>query len=131
MPDDPMKPFPLEIFMRDYYEPRLFPRILNGKRFNARSVADLNRVQPEVQIISIESQSNDPALVTVKLKMARAKGEYGIGERKVRRSGAGLAIRCLRRAPVSGRADGGQFDDGDGSGDLRQSGERHESDGKF
>jgi hypothetical protein len=34
MPDDPLTPLPLEIFMRDYYEPRLLPRILAGEKFN-------------------------------------------------------------------------------------------------
>ncbi|HEX8560500.1 MAG TPA: hypothetical protein VF668_20565, partial [Pyrinomonadaceae bacterium] len=31
-PDDPLKPLPLEIFMRDYYEPRLLARIIAGER---------------------------------------------------------------------------------------------------
>jgi len=36
MPDDPMKPLPLKMFLRDYYEPRLLPRILRGEKFNTR-----------------------------------------------------------------------------------------------
>ncbi|HWS56218.1 MAG TPA: WD40 repeat domain-containing protein, partial [Pyrinomonadaceae bacterium] len=42
--DDPLRPLPLEIFMRDYYEPRLLSRLLAGERFGpVRSLADLNR----------------------------------------------------------------------------------------
>ena len=43
MPDDPLTPLPIEIFMRDYYEPRLLSRILNGEQFkpvNSREVLD-------------------------------------------------------------------------------------------
>jgi WD40 repeat protein len=40
MSDDPFTPLPLEIFMRDYYEPRLLPRILAGEKFRpVRSLA--------------------------------------------------------------------------------------------
>lgn len=32
MPDDPMHPLPMEIFMRDYFEPRLLARVFNGEK---------------------------------------------------------------------------------------------------
>jgi len=46
--DDPLHALPLEIFMRDYYTPRLLARIMNGEELPPiRSIAEIkNRVQP-------------------------------------------------------------------------------------
>ncbi len=52
-PDDPYRPLPLEIFMRDYYEPQLLPRLIAGRGDELRPVpplSGLNRIQPEVTI---------------------------------------------------------------------------------
>jgi WD40 repeat protein len=55
VPDDPYTPLPLEIFMRDYYEPKLLPRVLSGAKFKPiRPLAELNRVQPGVKIMKVE-----------------------------------------------------------------------------
>lgn len=56
--EDPLNPVPLEILMRNYYEPNLFSRTLRcteegtcGQEFKSLpSVAAINRVQPEVTI---------------------------------------------------------------------------------
>jgi WD40 repeat protein len=53
--DDPLTPLPLEVFMRDYYEPRLLPRLLTGEALPAiRDIGQLNRVQPHVEITHID-----------------------------------------------------------------------------
>jgi WD40 repeat protein len=67
-PDDPLKPLPLEIFMRDYYEPRLLARIISGEKFApVRALAEVNRAQPQVRIASVRQVEGHPedALVTV------------------------------------------------------------------
>jgi WD40 repeat protein len=47
--DDSLKALPLEIFTREYFEPGLLGRLLRGESFSEqRSVAELNRAQPEV-----------------------------------------------------------------------------------
>ncbi len=59
--DDPFKPAPLEIFMRDYYEPQLLPRILECHREGncdrefkpLPNIGELNRVQPPVKITNV------------------------------------------------------------------------------
>ena len=80
-PDDPFKPLPLEIFMREYYEPRLLQRILAGERFRSvRPLASLNKVQPQVKITSIEPQANSTDTVAVTVEVA------GVSE-KSRRKG--------------------------------------------
>jgi WD40 repeat protein len=69
MPDDPMRPLSPEIFMRNYYEPRLLPRVLSGDKFKSiRLLGELNRIQPHVEIVKIEpGDSPDVAKVTVEV----------------------------------------------------------------
>lgn len=56
-----LKPLPLDIFMRDYYEPRLLSRILRCTRENncntefkpVRDLSRINRTQPTVEITKV------------------------------------------------------------------------------
>jgi WD40 repeat protein len=76
MPDDPFKPLPVEIFMRDYYEPRLLVRILAGEKFKpVRTLSDLNRVQPVVKIDKIELQKTAPDSVAVTVEVTSIRSE--------------------------------------------------------
>ncbi len=73
IPDDPLHLLPLEIFTRDYYEPRLLPRILSGEVFKPVSkILDLNRVQPAVEIAAVERDRDHPDRINVSVKVARA-----------------------------------------------------------
>lgn len=75
-PDDPLRTLPLEIFMRDYYEPRLLARLLAGERFRpVRSLADLNRAQPRVEIKSVERRKDDDGLASVTVEVERAAAD--------------------------------------------------------
>jgi WD40 repeat protein len=75
VPDAPFTPLPLEIFIRDYYEPRLLPRLLAGEKFkDVPSLANLNRVQPKVEIKEI-SKPDEQGRVSVTVAVARAKSE--------------------------------------------------------
>jgi hypothetical protein len=82
MPDDPLRPLPPEIFMRDYYEPNLLGRLLACHEAEAkgsnptactqafkpvRSLTLLNRIQPDVQIVSVrkDPERHDTVLVEV------------------------------------------------------------------
>jgi WD40 repeat protein/uncharacterized caspase-like protein len=82
MPDAPFRPLLPEIFMRDYYEPRLLPRLLacSGREATdpgacerafrpIRPLASLNRVQPEVRILGVrrDQSSANFALVDVEV----------------------------------------------------------------
>ena len=56
MSDDPLYPSPAEVFLRDYYEPRLLPRLLAGEPLpSVRPLTQLNRVQPVVTVSVIPS----------------------------------------------------------------------------
>ncbi len=81
MPDDPFTALPIEIFMRQYYEPRLLPRLLAGDEFNQiSSLTSLNRSQPNVRITKIESEPNAPdqVAVTVEVEKAVKSGVYDL-----------------------------------------------------
>lgn len=71
MPDDPFRALPLEIFMRDYYEPRLLPRVLAKEKLPAiRSLAELNRAQPMIKFKTIEVEDAPAGLVAVTVEIA-------------------------------------------------------------
>jgi len=74
MPDAPLTPLPIEIFMRDYYEPRLLPRVLAREKFKAvRDFSTLNRTQPEVKITDIQPDSAETVQVTVEVANVKSK----------------------------------------------------------
>lgn len=102
LPDDPMRALPAEIFMRDYYEPRLLPRILAGEKFKPiTSLSDLNPVQPRVTISSILYQ-NGVDTVTVSVDVASAAGEFQRGGKKVELKTGVYDLRLFRDGQMVG-----------------------------
>ncbi len=76
MSNDPLKPLPLEIFMRQYYEPRLLARILAGEKLKPLpSLAELNRTQPEVKIIDISPDSSETVQVTIEVANVKSAAQ--------------------------------------------------------
>jgi WD40 repeat protein len=67
--DEPLRPLSAEIFMRDYYEPRLLRRVLDGETFrDVRSLAGLDRAQPVIQVTQIKAGSKPGTMdVTVEV----------------------------------------------------------------
>jgi hypothetical protein len=73
LPDQPLIPKPLELYMRQYYEPGLLPRVLRCAEENncdaefkpLPSIAEINRVQPRVEIKEIRARANEADLVDV------------------------------------------------------------------
>ena len=56
-PDEPFRALPPEIFLRDYYQPKLLPILLRGEKLpEVRSLADLNRAQPQVDLLKVEPE---------------------------------------------------------------------------
>lgn len=75
-PDAPLTPLSFEIFMRDYYEPRLLPRLLKGEKLSeVPSLAELNRTQPKVEKITVLSRPGNPESVDVKVAVTSVAGQ--------------------------------------------------------
>lgn len=79
LPDDPLHAFPLEIFMRDYYTPRLLSRTLNGETLpSVRSIAEIkNRAQPDVSIASVAASKTHPGHADVIVHAVNHTDEKG------------------------------------------------------
>ncbi|WP_432729955.1 caspase family protein [Variovorax sp. W6] len=80
MRDDPMRALDPELFMRDYLEPRLLPRLMECKAEEARRpeacteafasirpVDTLNRARPDIEFLGVEPGPNNT--VTVRLRV--------------------------------------------------------------
>jgi WD40 repeat protein/uncharacterized caspase-like protein len=81
LPDDPMRPVPFEIFMRDYYEPRLLTRLLAGETFDpVESVASRNRTQPRVAISRVYRSPDRPDTVSVSVEVESVAGAAAAGQ---------------------------------------------------
>jgi WD40 repeat protein len=77
MPNKKMRPFPLEIFMKKYYEPKLLARIRNKEQFiKIPPLTSLNLDQPEVKIIDIKPNPNNPGMVSVSVELGMGESEF-------------------------------------------------------
>jgi len=87
-PEDPLKPLPLETFMRDYYEPRLLARILSGERLApVRALASVNRAQPRVTITAVEQMKERPEFARVTVEVERPADGSGVYNLRLFRDG--------------------------------------------
>jgi WD40 repeat protein len=100
-PDDPLHPLPLEIFVRDYYEPRLLPRLLAGEKLRGiRPLLGLNRAQPIVKITGIEQQRERPELVSVSVEAT--SGVFKPQTRGLARHSGVYDLRLFREGQLVG-----------------------------
>ena len=67
--DTPLDTLPVEVFMKQYYEPRLLPRLLGQDTFvSIPNLATVNRQQPGVSFQRIQSQSEQTVSVTINVR---------------------------------------------------------------
>lgn len=96
MPDDPFKALPIEIYLRDFYEPRLVHRVLSGEQFvPVRDLTSLNRNQPVVRIAGIEPDPDTPGAVSVSVDVSSTgTGEVqsGVFDVRLYRNGQIVAV---------------------------------------
>jgi WD40 repeat protein len=104
LPDRPMEPLPLELFMREYFEPQLLAKLMRGITLpSLPRLSSLNLAQPSVEIVDVrrESNSGDSVNVRVKVKtevVATLKGESS----RLLPSGA-YDLRLFRDGQLVGR----------------------------
>lgn len=81
--DDPFRALSPEVFMRDYYEPKLLRRLLDGEALPmVRPLQTLNRAQPSVKVVSVRPGARpDVAEVTVAVSGAGGEDDAGPGRR--------------------------------------------------
>jgi hypothetical protein len=108
MPDDPLRALPLEIFMREYYEPRLLPRLLAGEKPREIGALDkVNRAQPKVEIVGVEreldAQGRPSDTVRVNVKVSGASEEFGPEGNKRRIQTGAYDLRVFRDGQLVGR----------------------------
>lgn len=78
IPDDPLSPLPFEIFLREYFEPRLLVRSLEGEQFpSIRDISELNLSQPLVKITSIRPSRSQKHTVDVIVEAKSIRGRRG------------------------------------------------------
>lgn len=101
--DQPFKPVPLDVFMRQYYEPNLLQRILKGEEFKPLPpITEINRVQPIISIKEIKSVSNSSDLVNITVEVTRVIEELSLnGNRQTVSSGA-YDLRLFRDGQLVG-----------------------------
>ena len=101
VPDDPMHILPLELFMRDYYTPRLLARIINGEPLSpVRSIAEIkNRVQPDVSIVSVTPSRTNPGRADVVV--------HAVSQTSEKNQASGLEdLRLFRNGQLVGYREG-------------------------
>jgi WD40 repeat protein len=76
-PDEPFRALAPEIFTRDYYQPKLLPKLLAGEKLpQVRALADLNRAQPQVELLRVEPEKGDGlASVTVQVSSTQSAAQ--------------------------------------------------------
>lgn len=103
MPGDALNPLPLDIFMRDYYEPKLLERILAGAALKpVRDISTLNRTQPGVVIKEIKPDGASTAQVTVEVENAVSRKQFDVQGRALQ-SGV-YDIRLFRDGQLVGNS---------------------------
>jgi WD40 repeat protein len=122
--DDPLKPLPLEVFLRDYYEPRLLARLYLSEPLRPLpDLSQLNRVQPTVTIKDIKPEAittpdtiSDQVTVIVEVASATGAQTNAAGQMLKLESGV-FDVRLFRDGQLVGQAP-----DGDGAVKLDASG---------
>lgn len=97
MPDEPFRAYPLELLMRDYFEPHLLPRLLAGAPLPpVPNVASINRARPQVLIAAIRPSPSMPGRVDVTVSV-RPTNYAG-------RSSSAADLRLFRAGQLVGTA---------------------------
>lgn len=102
--DTPLEGLPVEVFMNDFFVPRLLPRILSNETFKPlTSIASLNRLRPEVSIDQIVSHDNNGLVdVTVSVSEQRLENTNSTASSKAGDTSGYQGIRLFRNGKQVG-----------------------------
>lgn len=92
--DDPLRALPLEVFMKDYYRPRLLPQILGGTLPKLAPPEQRNRVLPVVAVSRVAPEPGNNGRVAVTISVAlQNKGSQTSGAQELRLFRDGRMVR--------------------------------------
>jgi WD40 repeat protein len=100
--DDPFTPLPPDIYMRDFYEPKLLPRLLKGKATDLKPLPplqSLNRAQPKITDIRVSPVQNDQ---TVTVEVDVEGGEFPVELTGKKYTTGAYDLRLLRDGQLVG-----------------------------
>ena len=109
LPDSPFRPLPLEMFLRDYYEPQLLPRLLKcdaakncAEEFKpVRNLSTLNRAQPEVRITNVTAPDKDH-IINVTVEVGSGETEVLSNGKLVKQRTGAFDLRLFRNGQLVG-----------------------------
>jgi WD40 repeat protein/uncharacterized caspase-like protein len=111
--DGPYQVLSPEIYFRDYYEPRLLPRLMFGSESfsKLRPLSNLNRAQPKIRRIEVSEPRADATVdVTIELE----SGEYTASASGKRWVSAPYDLRLFRDGQLIGEAPSSQQERSEG-----------------
>jgi WD40 repeat protein len=111
LPDSPFTPLSFEIFMRDYYEPKLLSRLLKCTEQNncnrefkpVRDLSTLNRTQSKVEILRV-SPTDSPDTVEVSVGAEDVVSDYQKDSRGRQLTSGAYDLRLFRNGQLVGHS---------------------------
>ncbi|WP_315712586.1 MULTISPECIES: caspase family protein [unclassified Bradyrhizobium] len=107
LPDEPLRAWPLTIFMRQYYEPHLLSKVLNRERLRpVPNISEVNHRQPELSIsdVQIADRTTGALSVTVRAHMPTGRTGASDASRPQSLSGDGIYdMRVFRNGQIVGQ----------------------------
>lgn len=107
-----LRPLPLDVFMRQYYEPNLLQRVLKCNEGNncdkefkpLPSIAEINRVQPKVLIKDVRQTRDSADLVDVTVEVESVTEEVSAADRakKEKKTSGVFDLRLFRDEQLVG-----------------------------
>jgi TonB family protein len=101
----PLAPMPMEIFMREYYEPHLLTRLLAGEKLPpVRSLAELNLLGPTVKLTAFALDPDAPDQISIHVEVTATV------DAKTGRDSGARNLRLFRDGRLVGSAPAGDGD---------------------
>ncbi len=105
VPDDPLRTQPLELFMREYFEPTLLARLIKGESFqDLPQLENRNRALPEVTITSVSAERDHSIDVRVTVQETQSATQHDAAGQPLRSGASGLRLfrdgRMVHHAPA-------------------------------
>lgn len=109
--DNSLQAMPIELFLNQYFEPRLLTRILKREAFpEISSIAELNRVQPLVEITDIRNNPSQPSHIDVSLKVTNQVRTLKQAGSEFEQASGLTGIKLFRNGQQIGYIDEAQLD---------------------